>query len=246
MDAIRPHDAFSRGAYGAGEALRLINFQRAGAAHRKATERRKVSRSTVVRWLYGYRHAGGRSQPLWRPDYVPTDGEAALEISFRDLIELRFVRAFRDAGLSLQTIRECFGRAVEAVHDERPFSTLKFRTDGKTIFSSITRDIREGEFVDLKRRQNVFYSFVEPSLHDLEFDATSLARWFPLGMSRKSIVIDPERAFGRPIVDSGGMPTETIHRAVSVEGSPERVAKLYELPIAAVRDAVAFQKQLAA
>jgi uncharacterized protein (DUF433 family) len=230
-----------RGVYGAAEALRLINFQRT-----HAQQRRKVSRNTIARWLYGYEHGGTRSEPLWRPDYAPIEDEPALEVSFRDLIELRFVKAFRDAGLSLQTIRQCFGRAVEAVRDDRPFSTLRFRTDGKTIFLKITRDIQEGEFVDLKRRQNVFYSFVEPSLHDLEFDADIVTRWFPLGRSRKTIVIDPARAFGRPIVNGAGVPTETVLQAVKVEGSPEGVAKLYELPIAAVRDAVVLEQQLAA
>jgi len=239
-------DVLGRGIYGAAEALRLINFRRSDAMRRTLSERRKVSRHTIARWLYGYEHGRTRSEPLWRPDYAPTEDDAALEVSFRDLIELRFVKAFRDAGLSLQTIRECFSRAVEAVHDERPFSTLRFRTDGKTIFLKITRDIQEGEFVDLKRRQNVFYSFVEPSLHDLEFDADIVTRWFPLGISRKTIVIDPGRAFGRPIVNDGGVPIETVFRAVKSEGSPERVAKLYELPIAAVRDAVSLQQQLAA
>jgi hypothetical protein len=71
---------------------------------------------------------------IWRRSIVRVAQKSALEVSFRDLIELRFVKAFRDAGLSLQTIRECFGRAIEAVRDERPFSTLRFRTDGKTIF----------------------------------------------------------------------------------------------------------------
>jgi uncharacterized protein (DUF433 family) len=47
-------------------------------------------------------------------------------------------------------------------------------------------------------------------------------------------------------VSDGGVPTQTIFRAVQVEGSPERVAKLYELPLGAVRDAVSFEKQLAA
>jgi hypothetical protein len=82
---------------------------------------RSVGRRTI--W-----HSG----PLWIPDYVNDDD--TIELSFRDLIELRFVKAFRDVGLSLPTIRECFNRAVEAVEDPRAFSTLRFRTDGSTIF----------------------------------------------------------------------------------------------------------------
>lgn len=100
--------------------------------------------------------------------------------------------------------------------------------------------------VDLRRRQNVFHRVVEPSLHGLEFEADALARWFPLGRARGSIVVDPARAFGRPIVASGGVPVETIVEAVKVEGTLERVAPLYEMPVAAVRDAVEFRQKLAA
>jgi uncharacterized protein (DUF433 family) len=236
-DHTRVDDALGQGAYGATEALRLINFRR-----RPAAPPHKISRQTVVRWLVGQ----GHSKALWTPDFRPIESDDAFDVSFRDLIELRFVKAFRDAGLSLQTIRECFSRAVDVVHDGRPFSTRRFRTDGKTIFFEITDGLREGELVDLKRRQNVFHRMVEPSLHDLEFDADVLARWYPLGMSRKSIVIDRSRSFGRPVVNDGSVPTETILRAVEAEGSPERVARLYELPLGAVRDAVSFEKQLAA
>jgi uncharacterized protein (DUF433 family) len=65
-------------------------------------------------------------------------------------------------------------------------------------------------------------------------------------MSRKTIVVDPTRAFGRPIVVAGGVPTEVLSEAVEIEGSPEKVARLYEVPLVAVRDSIAFQQQLAA
>jgi uncharacterized protein (DUF433 family) len=233
-----------RGVYGATEALRLINFKRRPDPHG-----RYISRQTVRRWLRGYDYVVGEgvkrhSAPLWEPDYSNEDD--TIELSFRDLIELRFVKAFRDVGLSMPTIRACFERAVEEVRDPRPFSTQRFRTDGKTIFLEITHDVREGELVDLKRRQMAFHRILEPTLHGLEFDADVVARWFPLGMSRKSIVVDPARSFGRPIIDAAGVPTEVISTAIAVEGSPERVAKIYEVPLPAVRDAVDFQKQLAA
>ncbi|MGA0596836.1 DUF433 domain-containing protein [Enterovirga sp. CN4-39] len=240
---ISEPDALGRGAYGAAESLRLLNFARDPAAGH-----RKLSRQTLSRWLRGYdfgagEHAG-HSDPLWQPDYANDDDR--IELSFRDLIELRFVKAFRDLGLALPTIRECFERAVEEVGDERPFSTRRFRTDGKTIFLDITRDVREGELVDLKRRQGVFRAVVEPSLRDLEFDADVVARWFPLGMGRRSIVIDPARAFGRPVAAEAGVPTEVLADAVAVEGSPEKVARLYEVSPAAVRDALRFEQVLAA
>jgi len=201
----------------------------------------------VTRWLRGYDFGpdkDGHSEPLWKPDYVNDNN--VLELSFRDLIELRFVKAFRDIGLALPTIRQCYERASEEVHDERPFSTQKFRTDGKTIFMEITEHLnQEPKLVDLRRRQNVFRTIVEPSLKDLEFDASAVARWFPLGTQRRSIVIDPTRAFGRPISNSG-IPTEVLARAVEIEGSARRVSFLYDVSMAEVRDAVAFERKLAA
>ena len=237
-------DVLGRGVYGASEALRLINFRR----QFEASTARSISRQTIARWLRGYDYTRNgetrHSKPLWLPDYVNED--ETLELSFRDLIELRFVKTFKDYGLTLPTIRECFMRAVEAVHDDRPFSTRKFRTDGKTIFLEITHDVREGELLDLRRRQQAFHNIVEPSLRDMEFEADIVARWFPLGASRRTIVIDPARAFGRPIVVEGGVPIEVLADAVEVEGSLQRVAKLYDAPLAAVRDAVLFHQRLAA
>jgi uncharacterized protein (DUF433 family) len=237
-------DVLGRGVYGASEALRLINFRR----RKDESDFRSISWRTIARWLrgYDYYHSGKirHSPPLWHPDYAGNDD--TIELSFRDLIELRFVKAFRDIGLSLRTIRECFEQAVDLVEDPRPFSTQRFRTDGKTIFLEITNKVHEGELLDLKKRQSVFHRIVEPSLHELQFDANLVARWFPLGTSRKTVVVDPTRAFGRPIAAKEGVPTEVLFEAAKVEGSVEKVAKLYQVELAGVRDAVDFQRQLAA
>jgi uncharacterized protein (DUF433 family) len=238
-------DALGRGVYSAGEGLRLLNFSRPGIAHTDP-----VSRTTIARWLRGYEHGEaerpankGRSPPLWQPDYLNDDD--LIEISFRDLIELRFVKAFRDIGLSLTTIRECYQRAAQKVDNDRPFSTQRFRTDGKTIFLEITEGLTEGKLVDLRRRQNVFKTIVEPSLRDLEFEAEMVARWFPFGINKRSIIIDPMRSFGQPIVGAG-VPTKTLANALKVEGSIEVVAALYDVPKGDVRSAVDFERRLAA
>src|SRR5665213_996716 len=231
-----------KGVYGASEAIRLLNFSR-----RPIAQPRSVSRQTVARGMLGYEHGPDgehHSAPLWHPDYENDDD--TIELSFRDLIELRFVKAFRAFGLSLPTIRECFKRAVQEVQDDRPFSTQRFRTDGKSIFLDITSNLPEGEMIDLRWRQRVFRSMIEPSLKDLEFDAAVVARWFPLGITRRTVVLDPARAFGRPIIKGAGVPTEVIAEAVKIEGSVERVAKLYEMVPAEVRDAQEFEQRLAA
>ncbi|HLG84018.1 MAG TPA: hypothetical protein VKY22_23650 [Bradyrhizobium sp.] len=234
-------DALGRGAYSAAESLRLLNFNRQGLP-----PARRLSRNTVARWLRGYSHGEDGthySEPLWTPDYQ-NEGDQ-IELSFRDLIELRFVKAFRDLGVGLKTIRDCYRRAVAEVHDDRPFSTQRFRTDGKTIFLDITEKDHDGRMIDLKKRQQVFRTIIEPSLRDLEFDASAVSRWYPLGMRHRSVVIDPSRSFGRPIVQRG-VPTEILAEAIGLEGSVDAVASLYEVPKAEVLAAVDFEQRLAA
>jgi uncharacterized protein (DUF433 family) len=243
MSGNAADQVLGRGVYSALEGVRLLNFTR-----RPVSGLRSVTPQTIARWMRGYDFgpSGERrhSQPLWAPDYVNDNDQ--VELSFRDLIELRFVKAFRDLSLPLPTIRECFNRAVEEIQDERPFSTRRFRTDGKSIFLDITNNLPDGELIDLKQRQHVFRTVVEPSLKDLEFDASVVTRWFPLGMKRRSVVIDPARAFGRPIVSRVGIPTEVLAQAVKLEGRLERTAALYEVTVAEVRDALRFEERLAA
>jgi len=166
-------------------------------------------------------------------------------LSFRDLIELRFVKTFRDLGVGLTTIRDCYHRAVDEIHDDRPFSTQRFRTDGKTIFLEITEKDHDGRMIDLKKRQQVFRTIIEPSLRDLEFEASGVARWYPLGSKHRTVLVDPARSFGRPIVRRG-VPTEILAEAVKLEGSVDAVASIYEVPKAEVRSALEFEQRLAA
>lgn len=234
-------DILGHGVYGASESVRLVNF-----SLEQSQLARRITNRTLSRWLRGYEfEVDGEvrySAPLWTLDYANDD---VLELSFRDLIETKFVKTFRDLGLSLPTIRRCLERAADIVGDARPFSTQKFR-DGKTIFLDITSDVDEGQLVDLKDRQNVFRTIVAPTFHNIEFDASTVVRWFPLGLNRRTIVVDPKRAFGHPILAESGIPSEVIAEAIVVEGSAEQVARLYEIKLQSVYDALLFQQKLAA
>jgi uncharacterized protein (DUF433 family) len=207
----------------------------------------RIPSKNINRWLGGYRYEE-RGQtfampPLWTPE-LPVH-EHHLEISFRDLIELRFVKAFLDAGLGLKTIRACLEYAKECVSDSRPFSTRKFRTDGKTIFLESARRTGDDELLDLKRHQFVIKEAIKRSFKDLDVQDDAVARWRPF-RGKKTIVIDPERAFGQPIAAASGVPTVALADAAVAEGSEKRAAHLYAVPESIVRDAVNFEKSLAA
>ena len=225
-----PGAEFGIGAYTPTEAARLLHMQPV----------------TLKRWLYGYDydHHGQSCQqpPLWSAQYDPErDGQL---LGFRDLIEARIVHALRRSRIGLPTIRLCIDRAKEMLGEEHPFSTRAFKSDGKRIFLEITRGVDEPRLYDLRDKQHVFRDFVLPSLQGLEFGDDRAERWW-LEPSRKTIVADPRRSFGQPIVHKTGLLTSRVVQELKAEGSVERVARLYEIPIGAVRDALRFETRLA-
>ncbi|KAA3530777.1 hypothetical protein DXM29_01745 [Agrobacterium tumefaciens] len=201
------------------------------------------------RWLRGYTYKRSgeirQMQPLWTTQHASIEDH--LEIGFRDLIELRFVKAFIDAGVGLLAIRNCLEYARECAKDDRPFSTRRFQTDGRTIFlESIDRvgdQIDEPKLLDLKQKQYAFKQVIERTFKDLDIEDDAVARWRPFH-GKKSIVIDPGRAFGQPIASDFGVPTVALADAVEAEGSVEEVARIFDVPVAVVRDSVQFETDL--
>lgn len=234
LDRARPQQSDSAlgiGSYTVPEAARLL----------------RIAPRNINRWLGGYTFANDGEQtampPLWSTQLPSHDDR--LELGFRDLIELRFVAAFVKAGLGLKTIRNCLDFARHQVGDERPFSTREFQTDGRTIFLDSLKSSGETETLDLRTRQLVMKQVIERSFRDLDIENDSVARWRPY-RNNASIVIDPTRAFGQPITARHGVPTIVLADAVKAEGSVARAARVFDVPLAVVRDAVGFEASLLA
>jgi len=140
------------GLYTAGEAERLV----------------KVPAQRIRRWLlgYAYRQDGEsrRAEPLWRPQ-LPRIGRE-VELGFRDLVELKFVDAFANAGFSLQAIRLALSLARSRVGDSHPFSTARFRTDGNSVFLQALDEAGERTLLDVCRGQYAFNRIVGPCVRN--------------------------------------------------------------------------------
>lgn len=228
---LGPQDFIGKGLYTAPEAAQLL----------------RASPATVRRWAEGHSYgpADDRHEvaPLWKPRFGRVDDQ--LTLTFRDLVEMRFVKAFLDAGLSLQAIRACLITARECLSDDQPFSTGRFRTDGKTIFLEAQQGSTDPSLIDLRWRQFAFQPIIEQTFRDVDVEDDVVTRWRPF-RGKDSIVIDPERSFGQPIAAASGVPTIVLADAVRAEGSAKRVAALYEVDISVVRDAVRYHEGLAA
>src|SRR5262245_40272463 len=54
-------------------------------------------------------------------------------LTFAELMELHFVKMFRDEGVTLHAIRRAADEASTKFHSEYPFTVRRFDTDGKSI-----------------------------------------------------------------------------------------------------------------
>jgi len=229
----RRYDFLGRGTYSLAQAERLT----------------RVPRDTIRRWTQGYTYPyrGERrsSPPLIATDTPRVGGTPVL--SFADLLEVRFLDAFRRHGVSARAIRVASLRAQELLGRPRPFSTKIFKTDGRTIMAELVRGSGDRMLLDLVRDQFQFSKIVGPYLYfGIQFnDLKEPQRWWPLGENR-GVVVDPRRSFGAPIVDDLGIQTAILFAGFKAEGSLDFVSEWYRVPVSAVSDAVEFEESLAA
>lgn len=208
----------------------------------------RVSTGRIRRWMRGYRFRTKKkehhSRPLWHGQLDPIGH--CLALGFLDLIEIRFVDAFRKAGVSWSMLRAAHERGVRMFNTDHPFCTQRFETDGRGLFVELHNETGEPTLLEIVRDQHVFAQITRPFLKDLEFGADNeLLRWRP-ETRRRLVVLDPTRSFGRPIVLRHGVPTEILAGATSACGSIEEVSRWYEVPTDEIEDAVEFEQQLAA
>jgi uncharacterized protein (DUF433 family) len=168
-------------------------------------------------------------------------------LGFLDLIEARFIKHFKDLGLSSQTIRKIAERLRERHHTDHPFATNKaFRTDGKTILMEIAEE-DEKRILNLLNDNFEMGPIVERSLFDSILYADDLAyRWHPSPVAHPRVVLDPNFAFGRPVIEGIWVPTDTLLFAFNAEGDHAVVAEDFEIGVEEVREAVSYEEGLKA
>ncbi len=207
----------------------------------------KIPSPRIRRWMEGYGYVSRGKEHRSPPIIQSSIGRLAgpLSLTFADLIEVRFLDAFLGLGVSWQEIRAAVETARELLNTSHPFSTKTFKTDGRSILAKISRRGQRAKLLNLRTNQWELGAVVLPTLFaGIEFDEFDHPdRWWPL-TRRRTVVVDPQRAFGTPIVSLGAVPTYVLASSVRAEGSRDRTARLYEVPVRAVRDAVDFEAGL--
>jgi uncharacterized protein (DUF433 family)/DNA-binding transcriptional MerR regulator len=199
--------------------------------------------SRIRAWINGAAHS--EAPPIIQRQLPLIGGKTVL--GFLDLIEARFIKHFKDLDLSSQTIRKIAQRLRERHHTDHPFATNKaFRTDGKTILMEIA-DEDEKKILNLMNDNFEMGPMVEPSLFDSILYAEDLAyRWHPSPLDHPRVVLDPNFAFGRPVLEGIWIPTDALASAYAAERDRGAVAEDFEIDEEDVFQAVAYEESLRA
>jgi uncharacterized protein (DUF433 family) len=190
------------GFYTVGEAARLLGMENS---------------QRISRWLEPTRKG---NDPVIQQDYV-RHGRYQ-ELSFLDLIEIRFVEHFRQRKISLQSLRIAAKNARRELGVSHPFamSNVKFQTDRKTVFLQTAKEEDDKFLLNLMTNQIEIYDMIESILvRDLEFDVDGMARqWRPSPALTPNVLVSPVFGFGRPVISQRHLPTRTIFESWLANG----------------------------
>lgn len=203
----------------------------------------QVNSQKIRGWIAGYPRT--QAKPVVENEVGLLDGRIAM--GFMTLMEVRFVAYFTGQGVKVASIRHMAIEARRLLEHEHPFATNAiFATDGKKIFAKSAEETGDAKMYDLKDKNWAFYEIIAQSLlRGVEFDPSGTARaWYPNRDLAPNIVLDPRIAFGQPVLDESGVPTEAIFDAFKAEGETyETVSHWYEVPVEHVQQAVRFETE---
>lgn len=209
--------------------------------------------ATVRRWAWGYsrRRRSGHAEhpPLIKTDLPVVEGQRAL--TFVELVELLYIRAFERAGVSWKLIREAAAVAARMFSSDHPFALRQLYVDPRSVYGALReKDGSESLVQPIGHGQHAIPRLVKPYLDELDFDVHDVARrWWPMGKG-SGVVVDPLIAFGAPVVEAVGIRARSLSDAYEAElpafgpDAVNRVAWTYEIDPEHVRTALGLQDWL--
>ena len=221
-------------------------YRAAEAAHMLA-----LPPGTVKAWSFGqnYVHRDG-SPKRFRALIAPADPKAHL-LSFNNLCELHMLAAIRrHYRVSMPSVRDSVAFVRKQLKMDRPLLSSEFQTNGAHLFIE-----HAGVMLNASREgQTSLSQAFERDLSRVERDARGIpVRLFPMtrGMPTVtaqplSVVVDPNLAFGRPVLANAGVTTAVIQDRFLAGDAPSEMAEDYRVDEPDIWEAIRFEHRLAA
>jgi uncharacterized protein (DUF433 family) len=206
--------------------------------------------ATLKTWVQG------RSYPTqkggsWSPPLIDLPDGDLDELSFWNLVEAWVLRAMRVRHHhSMSEVREAIRYVGNELGVERPLAHKSWKSDGVRLFI-------ECECIDVQvARQaggQLYQQWYAAHLERIRWDAHDMAEClFPFTRRPDEdahvlpsiVAITPRIAFGQPIVERRGVPTEAVFDRWLGGDRPEHLAREYELTLSEVDESLRWEAYL--
>jgi uncharacterized protein (DUF433 family) len=201
----------------------------------------KVRRWFRDYWKAQFGQAGPRSAT--QTDFSEGEGRERV-VNFHTLIEFFVFYQLRKTGVSVQKIVEAHIILEDTLQTAYPFAKTRMLVEkgGRILFDGPVGEMIRAD----KSRQMVIREVLDPFCSKIEFGPDELAkRLYPLGRE-SSIVVDPRRRFGQPVIGETNITTDTVFNLHRAGESNEFIGRIYDLTAKQVADAIAYSARNAA
>lgn len=225
---IRAQDIRNHPAYGPAEAARYL----------------RLPAATLRTWLVGRDYPKGGMQATFHPLIKPSQRQP-LQLSFFNLIEAHVLRALRtEYGVAIAELRKAIGYAERKLSIDRLLLSPELRTHAGEVFLD-----RYVELINLSASgQLALRKVFEEHLKRVEWDEWKFpVRLYPYldagqRTADRPIAIDPQVAFGRPVVLRAGVSTAAIADRIDAGESVDALADDYDLTREEIEQAVLYSR----
>jgi len=160
-----------------------------------------------------------------------------LFVNFKSLLQLYVFEELKKKGIKKKDILNAYRTLSKMYSTPYPFATNKVLTAGKDILLELDHNSL------INANQSMQYNLVEvliPYLDKIEFDISGNAiKFFPFGADN-CVVVDPEVQFGSPTINGTRIDIKTIFEMFEAGDSKKFIAKIYNLSLKQVNDAIEF------
>ena len=204
----------------------------------------KVASATLRSWVVGREYPRGKGVARFQPLIRPASPKPAM-LSFWNLIEAHVLRSLRtDHGVSIKALRQAVAYAEKSLRIESLLRSKELRTQAGQIFLE-----RYGELKELSASgQLAMRRLFDEHLKRVEWDEWQFpVRLYPFVSSEvqafdKPIAIDPQIAFGRPVVLRRGISTGIIAERLDAGENVAELAADYGLTEMEIEQAVLYER----
>jgi len=203
-----------------------------------------VPAATLRSWFAGRTYPRTDGVGSFEPVLAPADTRT-VRLSFRNLVEAHVLRALRTRhGIRLKTVRDALKMAEEKLGiPDLLYRNKSLLVGGQNLFLERYGELLQldvSEQIAMRRVLEVFLSRVDWDSRDLPI------RLYPFlprtDTSQRSIVIDPQVAFGRPILVGSGVSTSALVQRIDAGEAIDAVARDYDIAPHDVETAILFEK----